>query len=235
MHPETCPAATDKIYRVKHPDKERPQRTPSEMKSERMEGFRARLRPIPQMAAPEQSSDRGREIQNLMQAAIDGDSAAYREIVLQFDSGLRALAFRLLQNRDRMDDVLQEVYLKAFRSLAGFRKEARLGTWLYRITYNACIDELRRAGKQEWVEFDDQSHGEVGSDPIGDITDRLLVDEALSRLSPGHRAALVLVDGQGFDYRAAGEVLGVAEGTVASRLHRARQAMHQLLSEGIQQ
>jgi RNA polymerase sigma-70 factor (ECF subfamily) len=58
----------------------------------------------------------------------------------------------------------------------------------------------------------------------------MLLDRAISQLSPGYRAVLVLVDGQGFDYQAAGEILGVAEGTVASRLHRARQAMYRALN-----
>ncbi len=169
----------------------------------------------------------------LVDAAIDGDPAAFREIVLRFDSGLRALAFRLLRDRDRMDDVLQEAYLKAFRSLSGFNREARLSTWLYRITYNACLDELRSSGKREWAEFDDDIHAAVAPDPSDRVTDSLLVDEAISRLSPGYRAVLVLVDGQGFDYRAAGEVLGIASGTVGSRLHRARQAMYRaLITEG---
>ncbi len=194
-----------------------------------MEVFWPWLRLNPQMTAHEQA--RGPSLEaDLVEAAIGGDPTAFREIVLQFDAGLRALAFRLLRDRDRMDDALQEAYLKAFRALPGFHMNAGLGTWLYRITYNACLDELRTVGKREWVEFDDESHGDVGPDPSEGVTDRVLVDRALSHLSPGYRAVLVLVDGQGFDYQAAGEVLGVAEGTVASRLHRARQAMYRALT-----
>lgn len=194
-----------------------------------MEGFWPRLRLNPQMSAHEQS--RGRSLdRDLVEAAAGGDPAAFREIVLQFDSGLRALAFRLLRDRDRMDDVLQEAYLKAFRALPGFNMNARLSTWLYRITYNACLDDLRNAGKLVWVEFDDEGHGDIGPDPSEGVTDRLLVEGALSRLSPSYRAVLVLVDGQGFDYQAASEVLGVAEGTIASRLHRARQAIYRALN-----
>ena len=199
-----------------------------------MEGFWPRVRLNPQMTAHEQSRGRSLEL-DLVEAAAGGDPAAFREIVLQFDSGLRALAFRLLRDRDRMDDVLQETYLKAFRALPGFNMNARLSTWLYRVTYNACLDDLRGAGQREWVEFDAEGHGSADPDPSEAVADRLLVDEALSRLSPGYRAVLVLVDGQGFDYQAAGEVLGVAEGTVASRLHRARQAMYRVLNtEGSQ-
>lgn len=162
--------------------------------------------------------------------AAAGDPDAFREIVRHFDSGLRSLAFRLLRDRDLMDDVLQEAYLKAFRALPRFNGDSRLGTWLYRITYNACVDELRSAGKREWVEIDDESQVVAVPDLTDGVADRMLVDEAISQLSPGYQAVLMLVDGQGFDYQAAGEILGVAEGTVASRLHRARQAMYRMLT-----
>lgn len=167
----------------------------------------------------------------LVAAARSGDSAAFRAIVVRFDSGLRGLAYRMLRDRHRMDDVLQEAYIKAFRALPGFDGRSRLGTWLYRITYNACVDELRRLGHQEWVELDDCNAREVGPDPSDRVTDRVLVEEALSRLPPGYQAVLVLIDGHGFDYAAAAEVLGIAGGTVASRLHRARQAMLRTLME----
>lgn len=165
----------------------------------------------------------------LVDAAV-GDPDAFREIVRHFDPGLRSLAFRLLRDRDLMDDVLQDAYLKAFRSLPGFNGDSRLSTWLYRITYNACLDELRRAGKREWVEIDEETQVVVGRDLSEYVADRLLVDEAISQLSPGYQAVLTLIDVQGFDYRAAGEILGIAEGTVASRLHRARQAMSRILN-----
>ena len=180
------------------------------------------------MTAQKHSSGRRPELE-LVDAAAD-DPAAFREIVLQYDSGLRSLAFRLLRDRDLMDDVLQEAYLKAFRALPRFKRESQLGTWLYRITYNACIDELRRSGQREWVEFDDEIHGPVAPDLSDGVNDRLLVEEAVSHLSPGYQAVLILVDGQGFGYEAASEVLGINEGTVASRLHRAREAMHRTLS-----
>lgn len=162
--------------------------------------------------------------------AAAGEPDAFREIVRHFDSGLRSLAFRLLRDRDLMDDVLQEAYLKAFRALPRFNGDSRLSTWLYRITYNACLDELRSAGKREWVEIDDESQVVAVPDLSDGVADRMLVDEAISQLSPGYQAVLMLVDGHGFDYQAAGEILGVAEGTVASRLHRARQAMYRMLT-----
>lgn len=180
------------------------------------------------MTAQEHSSGRRPERELVDAATVD--PAAFREMVLLYDRGLRSLAFRLLRDRDLMDDVLQEAYLKAFKALPRFKGGSQLGTWLFRITYNACLDELRRSGKREWVEFDDESHGPVAPDPSDGIDDRMLVEEAVAQLSPGYQAVLILVDGQGFGYQAAGEVLGVTEGTVASRLHRAREAMHRTLS-----
>jgi RNA polymerase sigma-70 factor, ECF subfamily len=163
-------------------------------------------------------------------AAGRGDSTAFRGIVDHFDPGLRGLAFRLLRDRDRMDDVLQEAYIKAYRALPDYDGRSRLGTWLYRITYNVCIDELRRSGREEWVELDGD-RVEFGGDPGDHVSDGVSLLEALTRLSPGYQAVLLLVDVHGFDYQATAEILDVAEGTVASRLHRARQAMLRTLTE----
>jgi RNA polymerase sigma-70 factor (ECF subfamily) len=80
----------------------------------------------------------------VVERAKRGDDASFRALVLHYDRGLRSLAFRLLGSRERMDDALQEAYANAFRALPGFRGAASLGTWLYRIAYNACLDELER-------------------------------------------------------------------------------------------
>ena len=74
---------------------------------------------------------------------------AFTEVVRRHDDRLRGLAYKLLGgDRDRMDDVLQEAYIRAFRALGTFRRDAHLGSWLYRIVYNACIDELRRSKRR---------------------------------------------------------------------------------------
>jgi len=162
------------------------------------------------------------------------DPADFVDLVRRHDRTLRALAWRLLGDRDRMDDVLQEAYVKAFRALPTFRGDADAapGTWLYRITYNACMDELRRQRRVSLVPLDDA----VGRpDPRGDVGDRVVrshrLAAAIDALPPDHRAAVLLVDAEGFDYRSAAEVLGIPEGTVASRLNRARAALRQTLQE----
>src|SRR5918995_7105975 len=81
----------------------------------------------------------------LLDRARRGDQEAFAAVIRHYDPGLRALAYRLLGDRDRMDDALQEAYVKAFRAFPRFQRRAKVGTWLYRIVYNTCLDELRKA------------------------------------------------------------------------------------------
>ena len=169
---------------------------------------------------------------NVLGAASRGDHRAFAEIVQHYDDGLRALAYRLLGDRDRMDDVLQESYVRAFRALPRFRGEARLGTWLYRIVYNACIDELERWKRRAELPLDEvHEQADPRPDTAAALAQHDALSAALAALAPQDRAALLLVDAQGFDYRAAGRVLGVPEGTVASRLNRARAEVRRTLAE----
>jgi RNA polymerase sigma-70 factor (ECF subfamily) len=164
----------------------------------------------------------------VLRRARRGDQRAFATLVRHYDPGLRALAFRLLGDRDRMDDALQEAYIRAFRALPRFRGDSAPGTWLYRIAYNACVDELQRdrsvVSLDSIRERPDPRPGAADTLPA-----RRSLAEALARLEPADRAAVLLVDAQGFDYRSAGEVLGVPEGTIASRLNRARAALRQAL------
>jgi RNA polymerase sigma-70 factor (ECF subfamily) len=160
-----------------------------------------------------------------------GDQAAFAEIVHQYDDRLRALAYRLLGDRDRMDDVLQDVYVKAFRSLPRFKGTAALGTWLYRITHNACLDELRR---HRPAAGDDPDAAAAVADPRPGpaevAIERSDLAAALDHLPPDQRAVVLLVDAYGLDYGEAADVLGVRAGTVGSRLSRAHAALRETLS-----
>ena len=163
-----------------------------------------------------------------------GDHRAFAQIVDHYDDRLRGLAFRLLGDRDRMDDVLQEAYVKAFRALPRFKGESALGTWLYRIVYNACIDDLR--SRKVAVSLDDGGRDTVQrADPRPGPADIAVVRgdlaAALATLPPDQRAAVLLVDAYGLDYDEAGDVLGVATGTIGSRLSRARATLRALLRD----
>jgi RNA polymerase sigma-70 factor (ECF subfamily) len=166
----------------------------------------------------------------VLDRARHGDPEAFAIVVRHYDPALRALAYRLVGDRDRMDDALQEAYVKAFRALQGFRGRSRLGTWLHRIVFNACLDELRREPPPSVVPLDDTA-GAVTADHADLVAGREELEQALAELTPHDRAVVVLVDSQGFDYHAAAEVLGIPPGTVASRLNRARAVLRRALGE----
>ena len=170
----------------------------------------------------------------VLERARRGDERAFTDLVRHYDHRLRALAFRLLGDRAAMDDVLQDAYVKAFRALPAFREEAGLGTWLYRITYRACVDHHRREGRHvsEAAAGADLAARGAGAEPAATAVARADLARALAALPVDQRAAVLLVDAEGLDYDTAADVLGVAAGTVASRLSRARAALRVALSEG---
>ena len=167
---------------------------------------------------------------HLVERARRGDAAAFVEIVRHYEPRLRALAYRLLDDRDLTDDVLQDVYIRAFKALGRFRGDASLGTWLYRITYNTCIDELRRGRKV--VSLFSEHHADTEdarSGPEEVAIERGDLAAALASLAPELRAAVILVDVDGLDYAAAGGVLGIPAGTVGSRRNKARSVLRMAL------
>ena len=163
----------------------------------------------------------------LLTRARDGDGDAFVALLRPYDRALRGLAFRLLGDADAMDDVLQTAYANAFRALPRFGGRASVSTWLYRIVTNACLDQLRRGGGAR-EELRESATGGA-SDPAEDVAGRLDLEAALAALPADERAVVLLVDAAGLSYAEAANALGVREGTVASRLHRARGALRAAL------
>lgn len=156
--------------------------------------------------------------------------AALVAAMTEHDERLRALAYHLLGSRDAMDDVLQEVYLKAHRRLSAFRGDSSLSTWLYRITYTSCVDRLRRGRVMRPAPLEEIEESLPGVPAEDDAL--LLRDElhrALAVLSPERCAAVLLVLRDGHTYAEAAAILGVPQGTVASRVaHGRKQLMKEL-------
>ena len=158
------------------------------------------------------------------------DPDGFVELVRAHDPQLRRLATRMLVDRSRVDDVLQEAYVRAHRALPRFREDADLGTWLHRITYNCCIDELRAAGRRPRPVDALPDRPSTASGPGRQVAVRDAVRAALAELPEDQRAAVLFVDGSGMDYTAAAAALGVPRGTVASRVARARRVLRARLS-----
>lgn len=161
------------------------------------------------------------------------DARAFERILRDHDDRMRAVAYRMLCNREAMDDALQDAYLKAWRARGSFRGEAAVGTWLHRIVVTTCLDHLRRASRQGLRVVEDLDAG-LAVEPV-DSSRRLDLAAALAGLRPGARAALLLVDVEGFSYDEVAELLGVAPGTIASRLNRTRAALRLALAETIEE
>ena len=167
----------------------------------------------------------------LVSAAQAGDRQAFTVLLRRHDAAMRRLAYRMLGDAHSMDDALQEAYVKAFRALATYRDDAQFASWLYRITYNACIDELRRIRRRPIPAAVHPDQRSTGPSPDHVIAVADEVRSALARLPADQRATVLLVDGEGLDHRDAAEVLGVAPGTVASRLSRARASLRHFIKE----
>ena len=164
-----------------------------------------------------------------------GDLGAFEEIYRAHSPRLYSLALRMMGNPADAEDMLQEIFLSAHRKLEGFRGEAALGTWLYRLATNQCLDYLRsRAAKTSQLTgtLDDEiGLSDVSSRGIAERTVASIdLERALAQLPEGARAAFVLHDVQGLEHREVAEVLGVAEGTSKSQVHKARLKLRALLS-----
>jgi len=165
--------------------------------------------------------------------APPGGATEFMAMVRKHDPMLRALAWRLLGDVHLMDDAMQEASLKAFRSRGSFRGDAAVGTWLYRITYNVCLDLLRARARRPVDPLEAAADAvSTTPDPADVATTRTDLAAALAALPAEQRIAVLLVDAEGMDYAAAAEVLGVAPGTVGSRVSRGRAALRTALTAG---
>lgn len=166
--------------------------------------------------------------ESVLRAARGGDRDAFGAIVDHYEERLRVLAFSLLHDRDLMNDALQDTFVSAYRSLPTFRGDAALGTWLYRICYRACLVYVKR-GRLTFVAEEDAWPLAAPGDHGEDLALRDALGVALGELPAAQRVAVLLVDRDGYDYRSVADVLGVREGTVASRLSAARASLRMAL------
>lgn len=166
----------------------------------------------------------------LLAAHIAGDRYAFEELFYRHHRQLYRLAMMTSRNPDDAADALQDAMLSAHRTAGAFRHDAAVGSWLYRIVVNACLDRLRRNKNHPTTALlDDVCH--IG-DPTQRVDTAIVVERALMRLPVEQRAAVVAVDMQGYSVAETARMLGVAEGTVKSRCSRARAKLAETL-EGL--
>jgi RNA polymerase sigma-70 factor (ECF subfamily) len=173
----------------------------------------------------------------LVRAHAAGDPDAFGELVRRHRDRLWAVALRTIGDREEAADAVQDALLSAHRAAAGFRGDSAVTTWLHRIVVNACLDRIRRRQAHPTVPLPDGSRSDENPSapepaaPAPDQDTVLLVRQALAALPVDQRAAIVLVDVQGYGVAEAAGMLGVAEGTVKSRCARGRARMALALRE----
>jgi RNA polymerase sigma-70 factor (ECF subfamily) len=164
----------------------------------------------------------------LLAAHVDGDPAAFEELVRRHKDRLWAVALRTTGDPEEAADAVQDALISAYRRAGQFRGESAVTTWLHRIVVNASLDRLRRRAArpaQALPDDLDDLPGAVVADPTDEHARRetqLLVAQALATLPDDQRAAVLLVDVEGWPIEDAARMLGCPEGTVKSRCFRGR-------------
>ena len=164
-----------------------------------------------------------------------GDGPAFEELYRQYSTRLYNLAYRMAGSPHDADDLLQDIFLLAYRKLASFRGESSLGTWLYRLAMNHCLDVLR--SRQQRMGQQTDSLDEPDALPLASATpapggiSRIDLQRAIGSLPDACRAAFLLHDVEGLAHNEVAEVLGISEGTSKSQVHKARLRIRAYMSE----
>lgn len=187
------------------------------------------------------------EDEALVQGLQRGSEEAYEMLIVRFQQPVFSLVCRLTGDVTDASDIVQEVFLKIFRSIGSFRGQSRLRTWIYRITVNEACNHRRwfcRHQRQE-VGMGDEERGrsfeetlsDCGRSPFELVSDeerRTLLEEALAKVNPKFRAAVVLRDIEDLSYEEIASVLEISLGTVKSRILRGREALRKILQERLE-
>lgn len=171
----------------------------------------------------------------LAQRAADGDVAAFEQIYWQHHHRVFSICVRMTKNVAEAEDITQQVFLLLFRKIGSFRGDSAFSTWLHRMAVNATLMHFRKNksikesttedGELPEATFSrDRKHSETN------FVDRIAVTRAVSELPDGYRKVFVLHDIQGYEHREIAKILGCAEGTSKSQLHKARGKLKKLMS-----
>jgi len=177
--------------------------------------------------------------EKLIERAAGGDGAAFSELMSKHEKRMYAVALRICVNREDAQDCLQDAMVRIYRSISSFKGQSSFGTWVYRITMNTCLDELRRRKSRQAVSLDNLV--ESGFSPSDNVNtpekqavsseQRRVLDRAIASLPEDMRSAIVLRDIQGFSYEEIAEAHGANIGTIKSRISRGREKLRQILRE----
>jgi RNA polymerase sigma-70 factor (ECF subfamily) len=173
-----------------------------------------------------------------------GDAAAFDELIVKYSPRLYGLVYNMTSNHEDTNDLMQDIWAKAFRSITGFRGKSSFYTWIHSIGVNMSINFLKKRGRRVHMSLDDldsniqhdkefieltASTNPVREADLGELQKRL--NEAMQKLSNDHRAVVTMFDIQGMPHAEIAKILGISEGTVRSRLFYAHRQLQNFLTE----
>jgi len=194
-------------------------------------------------SANESSADADR---GLVARAQQGDTAAFDQLVVKYSPRLYGMIYHMTSNKEDANDLMQDVFAKAFRSLSRFRGKSSFYTWIYAIGTNMTLNFLKKRKRRAAWSLDDLDSGIQNDDAMVDIAHsanprhqsdvnelQKKLNEAMQSLSDDHRAVVTMFDIQGIPHAEISKILKVSEGTVRSRLFYAHQQLQGHLEEFI--
>ena len=204
------------------------------------------------LVVPIDASIQERSDSELVSSSLQGDRHSFRQLYRRYEGKVRSTLYQLCGSNG-LDDLVQEVFLRAWKGLPKFKRKARFSTWLYRISWNVAADRRQafakeRSGNMRLIASPENVSGDrprqpaepsdpstSSGQPLMHLHYQDLVQRGLARLSLEHRSVLVLHDLEDLPQKEIAEILDVPVGTVKSRLHHARAGMRKFLQqEGVQ-
>jgi RNA polymerase sigma-70 factor (ECF subfamily) len=175
---------------------------------------------------------RNMEERLLIQRCAERDSTAFETLILKYENKIYNLCYYVLKNKDDALDAAQEVSIKIYKSINKFKGESKFSTWIYRITYNTCLDYIKK--RKDELSFEEVLTTESG---IESKTENIIearelkfeLKRCILKLSNDFRTVIILRDIEGLSYQEIAEILNIEVGTVKSRLNRAREALKNVL------
>ena len=166
----------------------------------------------------------------LVERAREGDESAFTDLIDLDGDRCYAIAYRILRDVERAQDAVQQACLLAWRELPRLRDPERFEVWLHRLVVNACYEEFRRYRRWSTNVRSFPVDGPGGPDETVSVDDRDALERAFRRLSPEHRAVVVLHHHAGYPLASIADVAGIPLGTVKSRLHYATRLLREALA-----
>ena len=184
------------------------------------------------------------EERELIRRAQGGDVAAFEQLINEHQKRIFSIAYRVAGNPDDAADMAQEVLVKIFKNINKFKGDSKFSTWIYRVATNTCLDELKRLKRHKAYSLDQELETEDGAVSV-DVEDtaptpeqsaerkaiRSAVNSAIAKLGEEHKKVIILRDIQGFSYEEIAKMLNCSDGTVKSRISRARAKLKKILSQ----